>query len=119
MEPRLLWDGFKTKKILLHHVHMMANRHPAWSFLPEISVDFAINHDFCRGLFLFSGMQQIYIMLKNKAEKSSIFSHLFNYSDLEGRSTSFLLDLIGRNQFFNVGVELNLMLGLMEKEASK
>ena len=112
MEPRLLWDGFKTKKILLHHVHMMAN-------LPEISVDFAINHDFCRGLFLFSGMQQIYIMLKNKAEKSSIFSHLFNYSDLEGRSTSFLLDLIGRNQFFKVGVELNLMLGLMEKEASK
>ena len=70
MEPRLLWDGYKTKEILLQYVHMMAKRHPAWSFLPEISVDFAISHDFCRGFFVFSGMQQIYIMLKTKAAQS-------------------------------------------------
>ena len=69
MKSQLLWDGYKTKEILLQYVHMMANRHPAWSFLPEISVDFAINHDVCRGLFLFSGMQQIYIMLKKQSRE--------------------------------------------------
>ena len=69
MKSRLLWDGYKTKEILLQYVHMMANRHPAWSFLPEISVDFAISHDFCIGLFLFSGMQQIYIMLKKQSRE--------------------------------------------------
>jgi len=69
MKSRLLWDGYKTKEILLQYVHMMANRHPAWSFLSEISVDFAIGHDFCIGLFLFSGMQQIYIMLKKQSRE--------------------------------------------------